>query len=142
MGALIGSLPLASGEWAYHTDLRRSFSPLLPGVELASSVVFPLRKRHPTFRDTILIGRALSNDICIPHASVSKLHARTRSVGGRMCITDADSSDGTEVDGEPIVGEVVLAQGATVDIGDCSFIFYEPRALHAALVELRRSSLL
>lgn len=142
MGALIGTLPAASGDWAYHTDLRRVFSPLLPGIELASSIVFPLRKRHSTFKDTILIGRASSNDICIPHSSVSKLHARTRSIGGQVHIADAGSSNGTEVDGARIVTEVALAQGATLDIGDCSFIFYEPRALYAALIELRKTSVL
>jgi hypothetical protein len=142
MGALIGSLPAANDDWAYHTNLRRAFSPALPGIELASSIVFPLLKRHSTFKDTILIGRALSNDICLAHSSVSKLHARTRSIDGRVHIADAGSSNGTEVDGERIVSEVALAQGSTIDLGDCSFVFYEPRALHAALIELRRTSTL
>ena len=137
VGALVGSLPMESRRWSFQTDARRRFSPVLPGVELTSSVVFPLVKAGEAFKNTILIGRASSNDVCIPDGSVSKLHARVRVDGERLFLSDAGSTHGTFVDDSQIEHEVELRQGSNIDIGDCSFQLFEPERLLDAVIALR-----
>jgi hypothetical protein len=63
--------------------------------------VWPLRKRGGArgFRDVVLVGRATSNDVVIAHSTVSKLHARLRAQGGSWSLEDADSTNGTYVNG-------------------------------------------
>ena len=60
-----------------------------------------------------LIGRTPACDLIINAPSVSRRHARLRVVGGRVFVRDADSTQGTVVNGVPIIEEQEIASGDT-----------------------------
>lgn len=141
---LIGPEPPAMSEagWNYRTDRRM----VVPGTRLSSLLkstylVKPLRKRKDRpFSNTILIGRAATNDLVLEHQSVSKLHARIRlEEAGRTLVSDAGSSNGTLVDGKLLEpdAEHPLADGMELCIGDFGFHYWVARSLHGVLLSLR-----
>lgn len=125
--------------WVYMTretmPLRESSErPPPPG---ADSRVYGIVKRGSgAFADTVLVGRASSNDVCVDDPSVSKLHARiTRAEDGMLSLHDAGSKNGTFRDGEPVREPVELGDGDRVRLGDRRFTF---RRLGVLLDELER----
>jgi sigma-B regulation protein RsbU (phosphoserine phosphatase) len=48
------------------------------------------------------VGRAHDNEVQIPDARVSKYHALIRVQGDRLFVADLGSTNGTEVDGQPV----------------------------------------
>jgi hypothetical protein len=116
------------GGWSYHTTRRIQVRDLsgAPMLFSADYVALPVRKVDPTvFAYTVLIGRAQSNDVCIDHGSVSKLHARIRLGDGGQpsAISDAGSANGTLVQDERIEAETWVDLGPDMDItfGDREF---------------------
>jgi pSer/pThr/pTyr-binding forkhead associated (FHA) protein len=69
------------------------------------------------------IGRADYCDLVIPDDSVSSQHAKLTRREGVWVLTDLDSTNGTLVDGERIHGEVPIAPGAFVRLGDVQLLF-------------------
>ncbi|MEQ8460599.1 MAG: FHA domain-containing protein [Sandaracinaceae bacterium] len=135
-GALVGTPPVSEEErsWSYHTvALRGTFSRAAPGIDLKTSWVYPLTKVQPRFAGTLLVGRAQSNDVCIDHESISKLHARIRMDGDAMHISDAGSKNGIELDYTPLKGERELKDGAMVRLGHYTFQFHRPASLYRML---------
>jgi pSer/pThr/pTyr-binding forkhead associated (FHA) protein len=129
-------------DWAYQTTYIRS----VPGsdgrmafVDVRSTRVFPLRKaRKGAFADTILVGRAASNDVCIDHSSVSKLHARIRRLPeGGLRLSDASSLNGTKLNDRPIGGDVPLRDTDRVVFGSIAVEVYDAWRLHQLLMRLR-----
>ena len=97
----------------------------------------PIKKRAGnSFADTVLIGRAASNDICLPHSSVSKLHARITSKGFGPVLEDAGSSNGTLLNGDPVGAGADVGHGDLVRFGSIVFQCFEPGRLHGLLVRL------
>ena len=74
-------------------------------------------------RDEILIGRGEECDVIIPHASISREHARVKKLKPGHVLFDLKSKNGTYVNGRPIV-ENLLKDGMTVRIGEVEFVFY------------------
>lgn len=74
--------------------------------------IVPVRKAADgnAFAMMITMGRAPNNDLVIPDGRVSKFHAYFRQVGDRWMITDANSTNGTSVNG------VVIAPDRSVEI--------------------------
>ena len=66
--------------------------------------IAPLRKRPGgnAFTGMITVGRADNNDLVISDGTVSKFHAYFRRLGQRWTITDANSRNGTMVDGQVV----------------------------------------
>jgi hypothetical protein len=64
-----------------------------------------------------LIGRASSSEIHLPHASVSRTHARITTRAGAHAIADRGSTSGTLVNGVKIEGEQTLHDGDVVKVG-------------------------
>ena len=62
---------------------------------------FVVQKRDDgnPFGSMITIGRAPNNDIVLPAPSVSKFHAFLREEAGSLLLVDANSSNGTFVNG-------------------------------------------
>ena len=81
----------------FRTLVGAERSPLVEGpVEQ-----IPVAKRlggNP-FANMITIGRAANNDIVLAEGSVSKFHAFLRTTEGGLLLVDADSSNGTYVNG-------------------------------------------
>jgi FHA domain len=97
---------------------------------------YPLRKnpKNP-WKDRIIIGRATNNDVVLRHTSVSKVHARATCRDGRWSLVDAKSTNGTSVNGVPLVagGEgMPLAKHAVVKLGGISCTVLSSADLHQA----------
>lgn len=125
---LIGTPPegAESGDWSFQTRaMSHGIASVRVGIDLWRAVIFPVRKTTRTFPHTILIGRAGSSDVLIDHPSISKLHARIRRApDGSYALQDAGSRNGTELAGKRLgSGEVSLAPGASLRLGDWSFRF-------------------
>jgi len=88
---------------------------------------FPIAKRPGgAFPERIGVGRARNTDVCLPHGRISKYHAYFSSgAGGAWSLTDARSTNGTWVDGEPLEPHETRSvdDGSRVRFGPFHFIF-------------------
>ncbi|RME03353.1 MAG: FHA domain-containing protein [Planctomycetota bacterium] len=65
--------------------------------------VIPLKKKDsPTQMQMITLGRTANNDIHLPFKGISKLHAYFKIHNLQTTITDADSTNGTFVNGKKL----------------------------------------
>lgn len=92
-------------------------------------------------QDRIFLGRAESNDICVPHKTVSKLHAyfqRDTDNQAKWFLVDTGSANGTKHNGMriPPRAKVVMVDGDTIVFGRCVFQFFSSRSLHERLINL------
>jgi len=144
---LVGMVPDDEGDegWSYRTGAVKTVRPTRVSTGGAAVLideswgVWPLQKRPGTaFPDTILVGRATTNDVCIVDGGISKLHARVRLAGDEVWIADAASSNGTAVNGESVgQQEVALADGDLVRFGSRVFQLFSPAHLAAIVRQLR-----
>ena len=72
--------------------------------------------------DELILGRDSSCGAVLTEESVSRRHARIRRTGDEFVLEDLNSSNGTHVDGMPIVS-CVLHDGDTIQIGQHLFYF-------------------
>lgn len=93
-------------------------------------LVFFLRKREAgIFTDKIGLGRTRNVDLFIPSVQISQYHAFfSLNSSNTWTITDADSRNGTRVEGERLVAGVAkpLHSGNRILAGGIEFIFYLP----------------
>jgi len=101
-------------------------------------VVHAVRKVQPgAFAETVLIGRARSNDVCIGSPNLSKLHARIRlEADGGFALSDSGSKNGTSVNGKRLEPKeyVALKHGDEIRFGTLSLRFYTTSRLHRELI--------
>ncbi len=89
--------------------------------------VIPVRKPEGAAgQDRIFLGRGETNDICVPHRTVSKLHAyfqRDPNILTRWFVVDTGSANGTKANGlkVPPRARVDLVDGDVVVFGRCVF---------------------
>jgi pSer/pThr/pTyr-binding forkhead associated (FHA) protein len=69
-------------------------------------------------KSEILIGRDIANDIVFNDAEVSRKHAQLILEGDRYKIEDLNSTNGTYIDGQRLIGPHVLAIGEIIMFGD------------------------
>src|SRR4051812_26990229 len=101
---LVGPPPAnEDNEWSFRTLSARTVRDADGVIEAVlddTYLVLPLKKAQAgPFASTILVGRSRTNDVCVAHSSVSKLHARIRVADGKHYLSDAGSSNGTSVNG-------------------------------------------
>lgn len=70
----------------------------------------------------ITVGREEDNAIQLNDERVSRFHAKVQEDGGRVILTDLESTNGTRVNGHPIQMHV-LRIGDQVSIGRCLLLF-------------------
>jgi pSer/pThr/pTyr-binding forkhead associated (FHA) protein len=70
----------------------------------------------------ITIGREDENDIQLNDDRVSRFHAKLQSDGGKIILTDLESTNGTRVNGHAVQMHV-LREGDLVSIGRCLLLF-------------------
>jgi pSer/pThr/pTyr-binding forkhead associated (FHA) protein len=79
------------------------------------------------------VGRGEYNDVVLPDASVSTMHAKLQRRDGVWIVVDLGSTNGTFVDEEPVRDDFALSPGATLRFGEVSLMFEpldeEPAAL-------------
>ncbi|NTV65101.1 MAG: FHA domain-containing protein [Oscillochloris sp.] len=68
--------------------------------------------------DTYLIGRSRRCHMVINHPLVSRQHARLERDGDRYLLLDADSANGTFINGVLLSGSHLLSQGDTIGLGE------------------------
>jgi pSer/pThr/pTyr-binding forkhead associated (FHA) protein len=100
------------------------------------AMIIPVRKRRDSnaFAMMITLGRAPNNDLVIPDQRVSKFHAYFRKLGQQWMVNDANSMNGTWIDGQPIPSDrsAPLKSGSTIRLAETlEMIFVEPEELYA-----------
>ena len=82
----------------------------------------PVPAEYSLMKDEISIGRGEGNDVVIPHASVSRQHARLMRRDGGFELMDLNSTNGSYVDDRQIHGSAFLSSGTKVRLGDIRFV--------------------
>lgn len=104
--------------------------------------IIPVKKPEGApAQDRIFIGRGESNDICVPHRTVSKLHGyfiRDPRITTRWFVVDTGSANGTKTNGirVPARARVALVDGDTVSFGRCVFQWMTARSLYDRLLTM------
>ena len=78
-------------------------------------------ERGTTFSDLdtpVTIGREEDNTVRLNDERVSRFHAKVQEDGGRVILTDLDSTNGTRVNGRPVAARV-LRPGDQIALGRC-----------------------
>ena len=68
------------------------------------------------------IGRGETSDLVLSDARISRIHCKVRLKEDELLVTDLNSTNGTFVDDERIVGETLLPVGSTLRIGSFSLV--------------------
>lgn len=76
-------------------------------------------------KEVVTIGRDITNDFVINDAEVSRKHSRLTLEGDRYKIEDLNSTNGTYVDGQRLIGPHVLAIGEIIMFGDNVGVVYD-----------------
>ncbi len=84
--------------------------------------VDPLPAEFALLKDEISLGRGENNDVVIPHASISRAHARLMRRNGAYELVDLNSTNGSYVNEQPVQVSVRIASGSEVRLGDIKFI--------------------
>ena len=89
---------------------------------------------HELTESTISVGRVEDNLIQILDGSVSSHHAELNAEGDTYILSDLGSTNGTHVNGVPLLDPVLLTPGDRITFGSIDAIF-EPVAGAPAMVE-------
>jgi len=76
-------------------------------------------------RNEISIGRDIANDFVINDAEVSRRHARLTLEVDRYQIEDMNSTNGTYIDGQRLIGPHIMAIGEIIMFGDNVGVIFE-----------------
>ena len=105
-------------------------------------MALPLRKLSDTFPHMITVGRTANNDLVIPDASISKLHAIfTHSAPNGFALADAGSRNGTWAAGVqlPTRGEAApVRPGDRIRFGRIEFTVVDSGACWDTIDRMRR----
>jgi len=71
----------------------------------------------PIGEGALILGRSSSCDLRLPHASISRRHARLTRRGERLFVEDLGSQNGTFLDDERLAGPRELQVGQRIHIG-------------------------
>lgn len=82
----------------------------------------PVASEYALLKDEVTLGRGEDNDIVIPHASISRAHARLLRRNGGFELMDLNSTNGTFVDDRQVHGSAFLSSGSQVRLGDIKFV--------------------
>ena len=69
-----------------------------------------------------VIGRAAEADLVIDDETVSRRHAQLTGDRDALVLSDLGSSNGTTLNGNPMVGEVVLHDGDLIGFGSATIV--------------------
>jgi hypothetical protein len=96
---------------------------LTSGARLVTvNPVGPVPAEYALLKDEVTLGRGEDNDVVIPHASVSRSHARLMRRDGGFELMDLGSTNGSYVAERKIQGSVFVSPGTQVRFGDIKFM--------------------
>jgi pSer/pThr/pTyr-binding forkhead associated (FHA) protein len=78
---------------------------------------------HAIGRPRLTMGRKPDNEILIPDALASKVHAELLEQGGKFMLEDLGSRNGTYLGKRRVEGRVTLGPVETLRIGNTYFVF-------------------
>jgi len=81
-------------------------------------------RSYPLDGDAVAIGRVRANDVCLPHDTVSRSHARLGFADGGWAVIDLQSSNGTRLNGERIE-QAPLRHMDEIQLGDVTLIYMD-----------------
>jgi pSer/pThr/pTyr-binding forkhead associated (FHA) protein len=90
---------------------------LMVSTGQAAGTVFPVTQR------SLIIGRSIDADVWVNEQAVSYEHARLEQTEDNFTLRDLDSTNGTYVNGQRLVQEVVLVGGDSIRMGSTCFTF-------------------
>lgn len=95
-------------------------------IRSASGRDFDEEVAYPFDQARIVIGRGATADVRIPHLTVSEVHATLGLEGDGYVVVDADSTNGTRVNGERLVAgrKKKLRDGDRLDVGVYALTFH------------------
>jgi pSer/pThr/pTyr-binding forkhead associated (FHA) protein len=93
---------------------------------------FPRRPSHPRQRAGITIGRSSDCDIVLDSWTVSRHHARIRHEGDLWLLEDLSSTNGTGLNGNPVIAPVALHEGDVITFGIVGMRFSLPEMRYLA----------
>ncbi len=107
-----------------------SAAPLPPSSPMAAhearlsllEAIDPVPAEYSLFKEEVSLGRGEDNDVVIPHASVSRAHARLMRRNGVFELTDLNSTNGSYVNEQQVHGSVRVSSGNQVRLGDVRFV--------------------
>ncbi len=115
----------AQSRSAAATQVRAAPAAPIPSGEARLTTINPIDpvpSEYALFKEEVSLGRGEDNDVVIPHASVSRAHARLTRHNGAFELRDLNSTNGSFVNGQQVRGSVAVANGSEVRFGDISFI--------------------
>jgi ABC transport system ATP-binding/permease protein len=83
----------------------------------------PAQRLNLRGRSSLSIGRDPTNDMVINHPSASRYHAQIKIQSGRYTLFDLNSTNGTFVNGDLVVGSHALEPGDAIRIGSTQMVF-------------------
>jgi hypothetical protein len=86
----------------------------------------PTGREHRLTGDSIVIGRAVENDVVITSKRVSREHVRVRRDGWRVILEDMGSTNGTFLNDERVLSPVALHDEDRIKVGDVVLTFHDP----------------
>jgi pSer/pThr/pTyr-binding forkhead associated (FHA) protein len=100
--------------------------------------VFPLRKGRDAPPGPIVVGRTSDSDVAIPEYSISKQHCYIAVVNNQPRLIDCGSTNGTLVNGTPLVAKkpYPLVGGESITLGRFALLFHRPQGFVAYLDSL------
>lgn len=96
-----------------------------PGFRLVMRAGPSAGKVYPLDKNELFIGRDLNNDVIINDPEVSRRHARLFLQGSNFVIEDLGSTNGTQINGQRIMGPHILRPGELVIFGEHVSLVYE-----------------
>jgi hypothetical protein len=99
-----------------------------------SLLAYPMRRSERSVGHLLTIGRTSNNDVVIPDLSISRFHAFVKPGDGWFQIQDANSTNGTTVNGASVPAQghgpaVDLKSGDNVRLGQVELTFLSAQAL-------------
>ncbi len=73
--------------------------------------------------DLTVMGRQPECTVCLPSSTVSRHHAQIRREGRQYYLTDLNSTNGTLLNREPVIGEELLHDRDEIGVGIYRLIF-------------------
>ena len=70
-----------------------------------------------------IVGRQAECAICLPSSTVSRRHAQIRREGSQYFLQDMNSTNGTLLNREPVIGEELLHDRDEIGVGIYRLIF-------------------
>lgn len=89
-------------------------------------LIDPAGKEHHLAEPVSSIGRGVDNEIVIASKRVSREHARIRREGRKLVLEDLNSTNGTFLNEQRVLGSEILRDGDRIMVGDVIFVFHDP----------------